>query len=385
MSETTGFLVLADGTVFKGQSIGATGYKTGELVFNTSMTGYQEILSDPSYAQQIITFTAPHIGVVGTNQNDNESNHVWALGMVCRDYSSRYYSNWRAEQSLSDYLKRHEIIGLSEIDTRKLTRILSEHGAQNACIVAGDMLSEEQAIQKARDFAGLKGMDIAQDVSSKDTYAWEHDLLNLYDLKEKNSANSQYHVVVVDFGVKQNILRFLVNSGFRVTVVPARSTCKEIMALCPDGVLLSNGPGDPEPCDYAIAMIKDLANCEIPIFGICLGHQLLGLALGAKTMKMKFGHHGANHPVYSNANKRTFVSSQNHGFALEAASMPETLEVVYHSLFDGTVQGVRHKNLPIFGMQGHPEASPGPKDLIGLFDEFFDEVKKHSSKNKIKD
>ena len=360
-------LALADGTVFRGISIGATGSRIGEVVFNTSMTGYQEILTDPSYSRQIITFTYPHIGNVGVNLEDCESSDVHASGMVIRDLSMTA-SSFRSEISLDDYLQQKNIVAIAEIDTRKLTRLLRDKGAQNGCLMAGD-IDEAAAIKMAQDFAGLKGMDLASVVTTKDSHNWKAGSWRLgqgFVTPEK----SEHKVVALDFGVKENILRLLADRGCEVQVVPATTTAEEILALQPDGVFLSNGPGDPEPCDYAIETISSLLETGIPLFGICLGHQLLGLAAGGSTEKMKFGHHGGNHPVIDMETGRVMITSQNHGFAVSETDMPTNIIPTHRSLFDGTLQGIRIKDKPAFSFQGHPEASPGPHDVQPLFDLF---------------
>lgn len=369
-------LALADGQVFAGVSIGCAGQTVGELVFNTSMSGYQEILSDPSYAQQIITFTLPHIGNVGCNDLDQESKKVWATGLIVRDLSITN-SNWRAEYTLSEYLNAQNIVGISEIDTRHLSQIIREHGAQNACITT-DVDQVDKAIQAARDCPGLQGLDLARRVSTKAVYQWTQGSVDIIakavDNDESDDSNQTYHVVAYDFGIKHNILRLLVDRGCRITVVPAQTSAQEVLAMQPDGVFLSNGPGDPVPCDYAIKAVQALLAADMPLFGICLGFQLLALACGAQSIKMKFGHHGANHPVKaidSTDSANVLISSQNHGFAIDEDSLPTNLQVTHRSLFDNTLQGIRHKEKPAFGFQGHPEASPGPHDVQPLFDEFI--------------
>lgn len=363
-------LVLADGTVFKGTAIGALGESVGEVVFNTSMTGYQEILTDPSYAEQIVTLTYPHIGNTGTNEEDEESSKIWAKGLIIRDLPL-LASNFRNQQSLSDYLKERNIIGIADIDTRRLTRVLRDKGAQSGCLMAGDNIDVDSALEKAKSFPGLKGMDLAKEVTTESTVEWTS---STWKLGEGHSTlqDPKFHVVAYDFGVKRNILRMLVERGCRVTVVPAKTPAADVQALNPDGVFLSNGPGDPEPCDYAIDAIKTLLDANYPTFGICLGHQLLGLASGAKTQKMKFGHHGANHPVKDTQRGNVMITSQNHGFALDEESLPSNLEVTHVSLFDGSLQGVKRTDKPAFGFQGHPEASPGPHDVAPLFDQFIE-------------
>ncbi|ROM30578.1 MULTISPECIES: glutamine-hydrolyzing carbamoyl-phosphate synthase small subunit [Pseudomonas] len=370
-------LALADGSIFRGEAIGADGQTVGEVVFNTAMTGYQEILTDPSYAQQIVTLTYPHIGNTGTTPEDAESDRVWSAGLVIRDLPL-VASNWRNTLSLSDYLKANNVVAIAGIDTRRLTRILREKGAQNGCIMAGDKISEEAAIAAARGFPGLKGMDLAKVVSTKESYEWRS---TVWDLKTDSHATIEaselpYHVVAYDYGVKLNILRMLVERGCRVTVVPAQTPASDVLALKPDGVFLSNGPGDPEPCDYAIKAIKEILETEIPVFGICLGHQLLALASGAKTLKMGHGHHGANHPVQDLDSGVVMITSQNHGFAVDEATLPGNVRAIHKSLFDGTLQGIERTDKSAFSFQGHPEASPGPNDVAPLFDRFINEMAK---------
>ncbi|NQY64108.1 MAG: glutamine-hydrolyzing carbamoyl-phosphate synthase small subunit [Alteromonadaceae bacterium] len=377
-------LVLEDGTVFKGTAIGAQGVSVGEVVFNTSMTGYQEILTDPSYAEQIITLTYPHIGNTGTNSEDEESDTIWAKGLVIRDLPL-LASNFRNQENLSDYLTRHNILGIADIDTRKLTRILREKGAQNGCILTTDSVDDKsvnEALKQAKAFPGLKGMDLAKVVSTKVQKEWTEGswvlgkgyvtpVLNL----ETNAQKSPFHVVAYDFGAKRNILRMLVDRGCRITLVPAQTPAADVLAMNPDGIFLSNGPGDPEPCDYAISAIQSFLETEIPIFGICLGHQLLGLASGAKTIKMKFGHHGANHPVKDFERDVVMITSQNHGFAVDENQLPDNLKVTHKSLFDDSLQGIHRTDKAAFSFQGHPEASPGPNDAAPLFDHFIDLIK----------
>lgn len=360
-------LALADGTVFGGASVGASVTTVGEVVFNTATTGYQEILSDPSYCRQIVTLTYPHIGNTGVNDEDNECERVYAAGLVVRSLPVQS-SNWRRQRDLGEYLKQHSIPGIAGIDTRKLTRILRTRGAQNGCLMAGE-IDEEKAIALAREFPGLEGMDLAKEVSCNEQYVWEGGDWKLDGGYAKNGAE-EFHVVAFDFGVKRNILRKLISRGCKVTVLPAQSTADQVMALKPDGIFLSNGPGDPEPCDYAIRSIRELLQTQVPMFGICLGHQLLGLASGAKTMKMKFGHHGANHPVKDLETGRVMITSQNHGFAVDPATLPPTAKVTHVSLFDGSLQGFERTDTPAFCFQGHPEASPGPHDVDPLFDKF---------------
>ncbi len=365
-------LVLEDGTEFHGISIGVDGQAVGEVVFNTSMTGYQEILTDPSYAKQIVTLTYPHIGNTGVNDEDEESDSLFVSGLVIRDLPIRP-SSWRSEQSLDDYLVDHNVVAIADIDTRKLTRILREKGAQRGTIVAGDTINVEQAVEAARAFPGLKGLDLAQEVTTSETYLWQQGIWKLEDgFVSADRDEGAFHVVVYDFGVKRNILRLLVDRGCLLTVVPAETDAAEVLVMEPDGVFLSNGPGDPEPCDYAISAIKKILEKKIPVFGICLGHQLLGLASGAKTEKMKFGHHGANHPVQELATGRVMISSQNHGFAVDESTLPDNLKATYRSLFDGSLQGVKRTDCPAIGFQGHPEASPGPHDVEALFDSFIE-------------
>ncbi len=361
-------LVLEDGTVFHGTSIGAEGCAVGEVVFNTSLTGYQEILSDPSYASQIVTLTYPHIGNVGTNPEDDESDAVYASGLVIRDLPL-IASNWRSQQSLPDYLKQHNVVAIADIDTRQLTRLLRDKGAQRGCIMAGDEVDENTALRAIDKFPGLKGLDLAKEVTTKEPYVWQDDI---WRLGEGHRRIEQFdkNVVAYDFGVKRNILRLLVNRGCKVTVVPATTPAEDVLAMQPDGVFLSNGPGDPEPCTYAIEAIKKILAEKVPVFGICLGHQLLALASGAKTVKMKFGHHGANHPVQQKATGRVMISSQNHGFAVDENSLPAVLNATFHSLFDGSLQGIERTDCPAMSFQGHPEASPGPHDVEFLFDDF---------------
>ncbi|MGC9421715.1 MULTISPECIES: glutamine-hydrolyzing carbamoyl-phosphate synthase small subunit [Vibrio] len=371
-------LVLEDGTVFHGVSIGAEGISVGEVVFNTSMTGYQEILTDPSYSQQIVTLTYPHIGNTGTNSEDEESSSIHAQGLVIRDLPL-IASNFRSERSLSDYLKSQNIVGIAEIDTRKLTRHLREHGTQNGCLMAGDHLDQALALGKAQEFPGLKGMDLAKVVSTKEAYSWKQGSWTLEGgLPEAKDDNElPYHVVAYDFGAKRNILRMLVDRGCRLTVVPAETSAQDVLALNPDGIFLSNGPGDPEPCTYAIEATKTFLDKGLPIFGICLGHQILALASGAKTVKMKFGHHGANHPVKDLATNVVMITSQNHGFAADEATLPDNVRATHKSLFDGTLQGICRTDKPAFSFQGHPEASPGPHDAAPLFDHFIELIKQY--------
>ena len=355
--------------MLQGRSVGVEGTAIGEVVFNTAMTGYQEILTDPSYARQIVTLTYPHIGNVGINPEDVEAGGVYASGLVVRDVPKRV-SNWRATQSLPDYLVQHRIVAIADIDTRKLTRILRDKGAQRGCILAGQDIHADDAIAEARRFPGLQGMDLAKEVTTADRYTWNQGAWRL-DSGYTETSSGTFHVVAYDFGVKRNILRLLADQGCRLTVVPAKTPAAEVLALKPDGVFLSNGPGDPEPCDYAIAAIKDLLAVQIPVFGICLGHQLLALASGAKTVKMKFGHHGANHPVQDLKTGQVLITSQNHGFAVDESSLPAHVQPTHRSLFDGSLQGIELTDRPAFSFQGHPEASPGPHDLKPLFGRFM--------------
>tara|TARA_B100000676_G_scaffold267411_1_gene281740 strand:+ start:1010 stop:2158 length:1149 start_codon:yes stop_codon:yes gene_type:complete len=374
-------LALEDGSLFYGLSIGVSGEKTGEVVFNTAMTGYQEILTDPSYKFQIVTLTYPHIGNVGTNPEDEESASVMASGLVIRD-RSQIESNWRSIETLTEYLIRSGTVAIAGIDTRRLTRNLREKGAQGGCIVAGDQIDEAKAIKAAKSFPGLQGMDLARVVTTQSSYIWEW---GSSGLKERladtveNSSSPPLHVVVYDYGVKRNILRMLVDRECRVQVVPAETPVEEVLSLSPDGVFLSNGPGDPEPCDYAQRSIKRLLEDKIPLFGVCLGHQLLSLASGARTLKMKFGHHGANHPVQDLDNGEVIMTSQNHGFAVDEETLPGNLKATHRSLFDQSLQGVERTDCPAFGFQGHPEASPGPHDVAPLFDHFIELMKQRRS------
>ena len=375
-------LVLADGTILRGISIGAEGISTGEVVFNTAMTGYQEILTDPSYSKQIVTLTYPHIGNTGINVDDVESgkiNKIYATGLVIRDLPL-VASNWRKTQTLSEYLKEHGVVAIAEIDTRKLTRILREKGAQSGCLMAGKV-DESEALKQANEFPGLAGMDLAKVVSCSQPYEWVEGEKGLGQ-NCRGKKNFHLHIVALDFGIKQSILRKLVQRNCRITVVPAQTSVDEISALQPDGVFLSNGPGDPEPCDYAIETIKKLLEKEMPIFGICLGHQLLGLASGAKTIKMKFGHHGANHPVQDLDTKRVMISSQNHGFAIDAKTLSKNIKITHLSLFDSSLQGIELTGQLAFSFQGHPEASPGPHDVDHLFDRFVKMIENKKGQTK---
>lgn len=357
-------LALAEGSLFYGESIGITGQSVGEVVFNTAITGYQEILTDPSYYKQIVTLTYPHIGNTGVNSTDEESTKVYAAGLVIRDLP-RLESNWRAQASLEHYLQRHQVVAIAQLDTRRLTRLLREKGAQAGCLIAGPgPLDAQAAIQAAKAFPGLTGMDLAKAVSTKQPYVWPG-----------GDSNPRWEVIAYDFGIKHQILRLLAERGCRVTVVPAQTPASEVLKYKPNGVFLSNGPGDPEPCDYAIEAIKEILAANLPIFGICLGHQLLGLASGAQTLKMKFGHHGANHPVMELATQRVMITSQNHGFTVDEATLPANLQATHRSLFDKTLQGIQRTDKPAFSFQGHPEASPGPHDIRGLFDQFINLMK----------
>jgi carbamoyl-phosphate synthase small subunit len=379
--QTYALLMLQDGSQFIGKSIGADGQTVGEVVFNTSMTGYQEILTDPSYCEQLVTLTYPHIGNVGTNDTDAESNQVYAKGLIIRDLPL-LASNYRSELCLSSYLKKHNVIAISDIDTRRLTRILREKGAQHGVIITATdktalLEKAEIAKQQAIDFKGLSGLDLAKEVTCLTSYIWSQGMWTRQQQQPALKPESQlpYHVVAYDFGVKRNILRMLVERGCKLTVVPAKTTAKQVLALKPDGIFLSNGPGDPAPCSYAIDAIKQFLNTDIPIFGICLGHQLLALACGARTIKMKFGHHGGNHPVKDLENNKVMITAQNHGFAVDEASLPAHLRATHKSLFDGSLQGIHHNQKPAFSFQGHPEASPGPHDAASLFDHFIELIK----------
>lgn len=365
-------LALADGSIFRGEAIGADGHSVGEVVFNTAMTGYQEILTDPSYARQMVTLTYPHIGNTGTTPLDAESDRVWAAGLIIRDLPL-IASNWRSRQPLGEYLKENGTVAIAGVDTRRLTRILREKGAQNGCIMAGEDATEEKALELARGFAGIKGMDLAREVTTTSVYEWRQSAWDLAtdSYPEIDAAQLPYHVVVYDYGVKYNILRMLVARGCRLTVVPAQTSAADVLALNPDGVLLSNGPGDPEPCDYAIRAIRELLETDTPILGICLGHQLLALASGARTVKMPSGHHGANHPVQNLKTGEVMITSQNHGFAVDESALPANVRATYKSLFDGTLQGIERTDKEAFSFQGHPEASPGPGDVAPLFERFI--------------
>jgi carbamoyl-phosphate synthase small subunit len=362
-------LALADGTIFRGQSIGAKGNTTGEVVFNTALTGYQEILTDPSYARQIVTLTCPHIGNTGTTPEDLEASQVFAAGLIIRDLPF-LSSNWRANESLPEFLERGRVVAIAGIDTRRLTRLLREKGAQAGCIMTGDQADEAAAVKAARKFPGLKGMDLAKVVSTKRRFQWNEGSLWPESARAPIRAHQRLHVVAYDFGIKRNILRLLADGGCRMTVVPAQTGAEEVLALEPDGVFLSNGPGDPEPCEYAITAARTFLESNLPVFGICLGHQILGLAAGARTVKMKFGHHGANHPVQELESGRVFITSQNHGFAVDESTLPKGVRATHRSLFDGSLQGIMFEEHPAFAFQGHPEASPGPHDLRPLFERF---------------
>lgn len=372
---TPAILALADGTVFHGRSIGALGSRVGEVVFNTALTGYQEILSDPSYARQIVTLTYPHIGNTGTTAFDQEAARTWCAGLVVRDVPRRA-SNWRSEQSLGEYLQAHAIVGIADIDTRALTRRLRETGAQNGCLMAGEV-DVDAALAQARGFAGLNGLDLAQVVSTPKPYTWSEGRFDLARNQPTQPEGARYRVVAYDYGIKHNILRLLVEAGCSVQVVPARTPVAEVLAQRPDGVFLSNGPGDPAPCDYAIEAIRTLLERRVPVFGICLGHQLLALAAGARTLKMKFGHHGGNHPVMDLDTRRVHITAQNHGFAVDESSLPGQVRVTHRSLFDGSNQGIALTDRPAFSFQGHPEASPGPHDISGLFHRFTELMAAH--------
>ena len=362
-------LALADGTIFRGQSIGAKGNTTGEVVFNTALTGYQEILTDPSYARQLVTLTCPHIGNTGATPEDLESSQVYAAGLIIRDLAL-LSSNWRASESLPEFLERGRLVAIAGIDTRKLTRLLREKGAQAGCIMTGEQVDQHAAVKAARKFPGLKGMDLAKVVSTKRRFQWNEASLWPESARPPIRAQQRLHVVAYDFGIKRNILRLLADGGCRMTVVPAQTPAEEALALEPDGIFLSNGPGDPEPCEYAIAAVRKFLETDLPVFGICLGHQILGLAAGARTVKMKFGHHGANHPVQDLDSGRVFITTQNHGFAVDEQTLPAGVKATHRSLFDGSLQGLAFADRPVFAFQGHPEASPGPHDLRPLFERF---------------
>jgi len=366
---TPAILALEDGSVFYGTAIGAEGETSGEVVFNTAMTGYQEILTDPSYSRQIVTLTYPHIGSTGVNEEDVESDRVQAAGLVIRDLPLMV-SNWRSQGTLKDYLQRNNIVGIADIDTRRLTRILRDKGSQNGAVIAGAGATVERALELAKAFPGLKGMDLAKEVTSDKIWSWSQSEWSIRGGYGERTE-SKFKVVAWDYGIKLNILRMLAGRNCEITVVPAQTPASEVLAMKPDGIFLSNGPGDPEPCDYAIKAIREVLETDIPVFGICLGHQLLALASGAKSVKMGHGHHGANHPVQCLADGTVMITSQNHGFAVDEASLPANLEVTYKSLFDGSLQGIRRTDKPAYSFQGHPEASPGPHDVAPLFDEFI--------------
>jgi len=375
---TTALLALEDGSLFYGESLGIPGEAVGEVVFNTAMTGYQEILTDPSYARQIVTLTYPHIGNTGCNAEDMESGKTYATGLIIRDLPA-VHSNWRAQEALPEFMRRHTLVGIAGLDTRRLTRLLREQGAQNGCILAvanGKKLDKQKALKAARAFPGLKGMDLAKVVSTKEPYAWSEGAWVRGEGHRKDIP-ARFRVVAYDYGIKRNILRMLAERGCALTVVPAQTPAADVLRMQPDGVFLSNGPGDPEPCDYAIRAIREIVDTGLPVFGICLGHQLLGLASGGRTVKMKFGHHGANHPVQDVDTGRVMITSQNHGFAVDEASLPRNLRVTHRSLFDGTIQGVARTDKPAFSFQGHPEASPGPHDVSPMFDRFIRLMEQH--------
>ncbi len=370
-------LALQDGTIFRGSSIGADGTSAGEVVFNTAMTGYQEILTDPSYCQQLVTLTYPHIGNTGVNDEDEEATKIHASGLIIRDLPL-LASNWRSQGSLQGYLEFRGVVAIADIDTRKLTRLLRDKGAQSGAIMAGDQISDDIAVKAAQEFGGLAGCDLAQVVTTDQTYSWTQSTWSL-EAGYRENSDTPYHVVAYDYGIKKNILCMLVERGARVSVVSAKTSADEVMAMKPDGVFLSNGPGDPEPCDYAIEAITEILQTDIPVFGICLGHQLLALASGAKTIKMKFGHHGANHPVQDLSTGVVMITSQNHGFAVDESSLPEILKATHRSLFDGSLQAVERTDKAAFSFQGHPEASPGPHDVAPMFDRFFELIASHKS------
>ena len=385
-THTPALLVLADGSTFVGKALGAVGLTTGEVVFNTSITGYQEILTDPSYAGQIVTLTYPHIGNTGTTPEDDESEKAWAAGLIIRNLPM-IASNFRNKQDLDSWLKAHKIVAIHDIDTRRLTRILRDKGATNGCIYTGDEVAtaleaaKAKALKAAKEFPGLVGMDLAQKVTCAKTYEWKEGSWQL-GVGHSTPPAGKHHVVAYDFGIKRNILRMLVDRNCRVTVIPAKTTAAEVLAMKPDGIFLSNGPGDPAPCDYAIKAIKEFLQTDIPIFGICLGHQLLGLACGATTSQMKLSHHGANHPVQDLATGKVFITSQNHGFAVNESTLPANLKATHKSLFDGTLQGIHRTDKPAFGFQGHPEASPGPHDIAPVFDHFIELIEQHKNSAK---
>jgi len=371
---TQALLALEDGSLFWGTSLGAEGETVGEVVFNTSLTGYQEILTDPSYFKQIVTLTYPHIGNVGVNEEDEESPAIMAQGLIVKDCPPRM-SNFRAQKTLPEYLKEQNVVAIADIDTRRLTRILRDKGAQSGVIITGDNIDADAAVATAKGFAGLKGMDLAKEVTTTETYTWTEGSWQLGEGHSDKADVAEYHVVAFDYGVKRNILRMLADRGCKLTVVPAKTSAADVLALNPDGIFLSNGPGDPEPCDYAIAAIQEILKTDIPVFGICLGHQLLALASGAKTVKMKFGHHGGNHPVQDLESAQVMITAQNHGFAVDEASLPSHLKATHKSLFDGSLQGISRTDKLAFSFQGHPEASPGPHDVAPLFDQFIANIK----------
>lgn len=376
---TQALLALEDGTLFWGTSLGAEGKTVGEVVFNTSLTGYQEILTDPSYFKQIVTLTYPHIGNVGVNSEDEESPAIMAQGLIVKDCPA-LMSSFRAEKPLPDYLKEQNVVAITDIDTRKLTRLLRDKGAQSGIIVTGDDIDAEAAIAEAKGFSGLKGLDLAKEVTTEKSYQWQEGSWALGQGHKIPDTKPQYKVVAFDYGVKRNILRMLVDRGCELIVVPAKTPAQDVLAMKPDGIFLSNGPGDPEPCDYAIEAIQQVLETDIPVFGICLGHQLLALASGAKTVKMKFGHHGANHPVQDVRSKKVMITSQNHGFAVDADTLPSNVEATHVSLFDGSLQGIQRTDKAAFSFQGHPEASPGPHDVAPMFDQFVENMKQFQSK-----
>jgi len=365
----TAVLALADGTIFRGQSIGAKGNTTGEVVFNTALTGYQEILTDPSYARQIVTLTCPHIGNTGATPEDLESTQIYAAGLIIRDLPI-VPSSWRLNESLPEFLERGKVVAIAGIDTRRLTRVLREKGAQAGCIMTGDKVDESTAVKAARKFPGLKGMDLAKVVSTKRIFQWNEGTVWPDSSRAPIRSHQRLHVVAYDFGMKRNILRLMADFGCRITIVPAQTSSEEALSLAPDGIFLSNGPGDPEPCDYAITATRQFLETDLPVFGICLGHQIMGLAAGGQTLKMKFGHHGANHPVQDLESGRVFITSQNHGFAVDETTLPENVKPTHRSLFDGSLQGLAFTDAPAFGFQGHLEASPGPRDVESLFNRF---------------
>ncbi len=377
--QTPAILALEDGTIFHGQAMGSCGEATAEVVFNTAMTGYQEILSDPSYAGQMVTLTYPHIGNTGTNQADNESAAIHAKGLIVRDLHL-VPSNWRDEADLNSYLQQHQVVGISGIDTRELTNLLRLNGSMNGCIMSGHDINENEAVQRAKKCPSMAGKDLAKEVTCATEYAWSEGTFSLAENQATRPAANRFKVVCYDFGIKRNILRILKDLGCDLTVVPAQTPAAEVLAMHPDGVFLSNGPGDPAACDYAVAACQELLAAKVPLFGICLGHQIMALALGAQTMKMKFGHHGANHPVADNANSTVLITSQNHNFAVAADGLPDSLTVTHQSLFDGSIQGISHQQQAAYGFQGHPEASPGPHEAKQLFQPFIDAMQQEKSR-----